>query len=180
VNGSWAQIELRCEAPGFWRRVLRGDAAAPAAQRRGAAPIQGAPAVGTAPLLVLARPVLRGERISAEDLRLVHAAPRLGALGRVEQAQGRRLRVSLLPDQPILERHLEPDFDILEGAEVAVQLVSGGIEIGISARALENGRMGDLIRVQPWNSTRAVVAKIIAPGRLQASPNIVPRPAVNR
>jgi flagellar basal body P-ring formation protein FlgA len=180
VNGSWSQIELRCDAPQFWRRVLRSNAPASAVGAPGASQVQVAPGAGLVPTLVLARPVLRGERIGPEDLRLVQALPRPGALHKTAQAEGRRLRVALMPDQPLLDRHLEPDFDIEEGAEVALQLAAGGIEIGISARALESGRIGDRIRVQPWNSTRSVVADIIAVGRLQARPNIAPHPAVNR
>lgn len=179
-GGNWAMVELRCEAPAEWQRMVR-TAAPPLATRTVAGPGNDAP-TGLQPVLVATRPLARGERLGPGDLRLADTATgsRLGVLTDIARAEGRRLKVSLMPDQPILERHLEPAFHVAEGEAVVLHLVTAGIEIGISARALENGWTGDRITVQPWNSDRTVPARVIGPGILQAMPNILPQAAVHR
>lgn len=176
--GGWAMVEMRCDDPSPWRRILRTNAS-PAVSHDTAAAPRSAPDTGN-PVLVAARPIARGERLRADDLRPGSAGggQRLGQLTDLAQATGRRLRVSLMPDQPILERHLDPAFDVVAGERVALQLVTAGIEIGIAATALENGWSGDRITVQPWNSARKVHAQVISPGILHAMPKLGARDAV--
>ncbi|CUX82082.1 MAG: flagella basal body P-ring formation protein FlgA [Roseibaca calidilacus] len=173
-QGSWTKAELRCTAPTQWRRVIATNASVAPRNARRAGQI----AANTQMTLVAARPLLRGQYIAPGDLRRVQAHPRLGALSRLEHAEGRRLQTSLMPDQPLLERHLAPDFDIFEGDKVVLELMTGGIQIGIAATALENGWIGQRIRVLPWNAARNVQAEIVAVGRLRVAPNISSQPAV--
>jgi flagellar basal body P-ring formation protein FlgA len=176
-NGAWAQAQLECTAPQWWQRVVRTDAA-PRAISTDAPSAQDDAATGL--ILVATRPLLRGQRISADDVRLVQGSARLGSLDATAQIEGRRLRVALMPDQPVLERHLDPDFDIASGQDVSLRLNSGGIEIGITAVAQEQGWIGDTITVKPWNSGRTVQVQIIAKGVVQVAPNISASAAVNR
>lgn len=179
----WAMVEMRCDAPAPWRRTLRTNALPAAVHDTTGTPHTTAanPAPDTGhPVLVAARPIARGERLRAVDLRPGPAGggQRLGHLTDLAQAEGRRLRVSLMPDQPVLERHLDPAYDVAIGERVALRLVAAGIEIGISATALENGWRGDRIMVQPWNSPRKVQAQVIVQGIVQATPKLGARDAV--
>lgn len=170
VNGQWSQAELRCDAPAPWRRVLRLSASdLPATQREPAAR-----AAGSRLAVVVTRPLTRGQRVSADDLALQPTPSRLGMIHEPESVIGRRVRVSLVPDQPVLERHLEPDHPVSDGEKITLHLSQGEIEIGIAAIALENGWLGGRIRVRPWNSERVVKAEIIAPGQARVRPNILP------
>lgn len=173
-----AVVEIRCLEPRPWRRLLRLDAPLRGlAQQTTHQPMavpQAEDAVSAT--LVATRPLVRGQRIALGDVRLsatsARQGARLGVLDSVEAAQGRRLRVSLMPDQPVLERHLDPDYVVAVGDEVAMHLVAAGIEIGMSATALENGWQDDLIQVRPAQSGRVVTAVIVGPGRVQVRPNI--------
>jgi flagellar basal body P-ring formation protein FlgA len=176
-NGSWAQVQLECSAPQWWQRVVRTDAA-PRAASPDAPLTQNDTATGL--ILVATRPLVRGQRISGDDVRLIPGNARLGSLDADAQIEGRRLRVALMPDQPLLERHLDPDFDIAIGQEVTLRLISGGIEIGITAVAQEQGWIGDTISVKPWNSARNVHVQIIAKGVVEVAPNISAPTAVYR
>lgn len=170
VNGQWSQAELRCDAPAPWRRVLRLRASdLPATQRKPAAHV-----AGSTLAVVVTRPLTRGQRISADDLAIQPTPSRLGTIHEPESVIGRRVRVSLVPDQPVLERHLEPDYPVSDGEKITLHLSQGEIEIGIAAIALESGWLGDRIRVRPWNSERVVKAEIIAPGQVRVRPNILP------
>lgn len=170
VNGQWSQAELRCDSPAPWRRVLRMSASdMPATQRTPAARAAGLPLA-----VVVTRPLTRGQRISADDLAIQPTPNRLGALHEAESVIGRRVRVSLVPDQPVLERHLEPAYPVSDGEKITLHLSQGQVEVGIVAIALENGWLGDRIRVRPWNSERVVKAEIIAPGQARVRPNILP------
>lgn len=177
-NDDWSQVQLDCTAPIWWRRVLRTNAP-PRPKPIPGGPVKESDQAGPM-ILVTTRPLVRGQRITADDVRPAQGAQRLGSLQPDANIEGRRLRVALQPDQPILERHLEPDFDIAQDQEVTLRLNEGGIDIGIAARALANGWIGDKIAVQPWNSDRHVQAQIIAKGILQVSPNISAPPAVKR
>jgi flagellar basal body P-ring formation protein FlgA len=177
-NGDWSQAQLDCNAPRWWRRFVRTDAEPQHAAMTTDTVTQDDDTAVM--ILVAARPLVRGQRISAADVRLVAGNRRLGSLDADQQIDGRRLRVALMADQPVLERHLDPDFDVNAGQDVTLHLISGGIEIGLAARAQENGWIGDKILVQPWNSPRTVQAAIVAKGILQVIPNIPVNPAVNR
>lgn len=172
VNGQWAQAELQCRAPTRWRRVLRLAASDVDTATRHRS--ENAPARATDKAVIVTRPLARGQRISAADVSLQSASTRLGAMREVDNVIGRRLRVSLMPDQPVLDRHLEPDHHISEGEKITVHLSQGGVEIGISAIALESGWQGDRVRVRPWNSERVVQAEIIAPGHASVRTNMLP------
>jgi flagella basal body P-ring formation protein FlgA len=170
VGGSWARVELRCDTPAPWRRILRTDSPVAAVAARD--PSQ---PVTTQPLaLVATRPLVRGQRLVASDLQLRPAPARLGALTNPDLATGRRLRAAVADGQPILERHLDPAHDMLAGDQIALLLSRNGIDISLGAIALDNGWIGDRVRVQPANSTRVVQAVVIGRGQAQINPNIAP------
>lgn len=169
---NWSMVELRCNKPAPWKRVLRThvpDTRAPHREHR-----EARNEAEKTLVVAAARPLVRGQRIAADDVELVPSTRRMGSLGDPNEAIGRRLRVAVMPQQPVLERHLEPGFDIVAGEQIMLQLTHGGIEIGISATALENGWQGDRIRVRAANAQREVRAVVRAPGRAQVHPNIKP------
>ncbi len=172
VHGQWSQAELRCDTPAPWRRVLRLTASVRSVQPREQQELTNAHETSQA--VVVTRALSRGQRITAEDVALQPVPERLGTLQDTNNIIGRRARVALVPNQPVLERHLEPDHHISQGEKVTIQLSNGGIEIGLSGVALEDGWQGDRIRVRSWNSERIVLAEITAPGKVRVRPNIAP------
>ena len=179
-GGNWSVVELRCEAPQPWVRILRTGAAAAMAPpvRKGSGDSLTAP--GTAPTLLAARPLTKGKRIVADDLvsgRIAGLAPAL-RLDTPELAIGRRLRVGIGAGQPITERHLEPALDVSADQQVTALLTASGIEITTSAIAATGGVVGDLIPLRSPSGGRETEGVIIAPGIVRVRPNMPRRNAV--
>jgi flagellar basal body P-ring formation protein FlgA len=195
VTPDWSTAALICDAPQGWRRVLRtGAPALPPATgvatgaTLGRAPDQATPdQPGTRPLgtgapmvLVLARPLPQGARITADDL---HLRPHTGGdpaqrLQDPALAIGRKLRRALGPGQVLLARHLDPARDIDPGQSVTLHLRHGAIDIATTATAMAGGVAGDRIPVQPASGGDPLEAMIIAPGLVQVRPNMPRRAAV--
>jgi flagella basal body P-ring formation protein FlgA len=182
LAGDWAAAEFICDAPRPWRRVLRTGAVGAVVPAQGAAGDQGAPDVGQQAVVVLARPLARGARIGPDDLRIEPRARTDPAqhLQDAAFAEGRRLRVALGAGQALLERHLEPAFDVEPGQDIAIRLQARGMDIAMAATALDAGVTGDRVRVQPASGGAPIDAVVIAPGLVRVRPNMPRRTAVKR
>ncbi|ULB09816.1 flagellar basal body P-ring formation chaperone FlgA [Cereibacter azotoformans] len=163
LNGSWTTAELRCEDP-VWKRALRTKAHATAPARAAGAP---RPEAGE---VTLARPVARGSALAAEDL-----APGDGSAEQKRWQQaliGRRLKVALAPGQPILPRHLEPDWLVTRGGPVALRVAVGPIEVLTAGEALADAALGDLVEVRNLSSGAILRATVTARNMAELRPNM--------
>lgn len=166
-GGSWATAELRCAAPA-WVRALR-TGAEPAAR------IVAEDAVAEAgpEVVTLARSLARGAMISAGDL-VVRPMSGRGAEGIFTDPAaviGRRARVSLGEGQPVLLRQLEPAWLVEAGNPVSLAATAGGLTVSAPAEALEDGAMGDVIRVLNLSSQREVRAIVTGANIVNAQTN---------
>ncbi len=160
LNGSWSTAELRCDAPA-WKRALRTSAPASPAPR--APDAADAADAGVA----LIRPLARGSVIAAEDLASGPESARWHA-----DLIGRRLKVALAPGQPVLPRHLEPDWLVTRGGPVALRVAAGPIEVLAPAEALEDGALGDLVEVRNLSSGATLRATVTARNLAEVRPNM--------
>lgn len=156
-QGSWSTAEVACAAP-VWSRAVRTGAAVPATVAREA---------DTAERMVvtLARSVARGVVLTAEDVTLAPAAARApdGIFSDPAQVIGRRTKAAIGEGRAVLLRQLEPVWMVAKGNPVVLMANAGGLSVSAPAEALEDGGMGDVIRVLNLSSQREV--KVVVTGK---------------
>ncbi len=111
------------------------------------------------PVLVLRKPVVRGQRITGDDVaqetRRVSGFA-VGYVGEV-RALDRHTASRPLPVGAVLTTDsLLADFIVKSGESVTLVAATGGIEVRASGRAMSDGREGARIRVQNLNSLKIV------------------------
>lgn len=159
-QGSWATAEVSCPAP-VWSRAVRTGLAIP--QRAVAEPEA---AGSTGPMVVtLARSVARGAVLTAADVTLAPVAARApdGIFTDPTDVIGRRTKAAMGEGKAVLLRQLEPDWLVEAGNPLVLIAAAGGLAVSAPAEALEDGAMGDVIRVVNLSSQREV--KAIVTGR---------------
>lgn len=166
-QGSWATAVVTCPAP-VWSRAVRTGAATPA-------PLREAEAASAGPMVVvLARSVARGAVLMAEDLTLAPAGARVpdGIFGDPGDVIGRRTRAALGEGKPVLLRQLEPVWTVAKGNPVVLVAAAGGLAVSAPAQALDDGGMGDVIRVINLSSQKEVKAIVTGPNAVTAQTNM--------
>ena len=115
---------------------------------------------------VLARVVNRGEVITASDLtwqRVREEGLRRDIITDTDQIVGLTPRQSLRGGQMISANSLQKPVAVKRGAQVMVVLKSGSMSLTARGRALEQGSVGDVVRVQNLNSNMTIEAVIEGP-----------------
>lgn len=159
-EGSWNTLELVCNTPISWRRMVRTNASDARQIRHTSASVEGA---GLA--YVLTQSLSKGTVIEAS-----HIAPKSGAgdeaIGTISDPSnliGRRIKQNLGVGRLVLARHLEHAWLIEEGEPVAITYNMGGISVLASGESLDNGQRGDVIRVK--NRKSALILRATVSGR---------------
>lgn len=167
-QGSWATAEVRCAAP-VWSRAVRTGAGAPVPATVAAAPADQGPMVVT-----LARSVARDMVLTAEDLTLAPAGARTpdGIFTDPAHVIGRRTRAALGEGKPVLLRQLEPVWLVARGNPVVLVAEGGGLAVSTPAEALDDGAMGDVIRVTNLSSGRELKAVVTGKNTVTAQTNM--------
>ena len=183
--GSWNTVAVRCMAGSGWRFNIRtnlssrpapvpdprfsnrhrdqdryeqpGDRACRGAQRKSAERV-----VDEIEVVALSRSVSRNDMIGAGDLVMVAISERnaLGAFFDPADVIGRRVKIGVGVNQPLMARHLHPDFLVEEGNEVLISSSAGGISVDMVGYALENGQIGEWIGVENASSGKMVRGKV--------------------
>jgi len=78
---------------------------------------------------------------------------------------GAEATARLEPGQVLTRDHVVPPIVIGRGAQVDVHYLSGPVILKTKARALEDGRVGDRIRLEVLGSKRRLEARVDGPGR---------------
>ncbi len=116
-------------------------------------------------VVTLARSVARGVVLTAEDVTLAPAAARApdGIFTDPAQVIGRRTKAAIGEGRAVLLRQLEPVWMVAKGNPVVLMANAGGLSVSAPAEALEDGGMGDVIRVLNLSSQREV--KVVVTGK---------------
>ena len=182
--GGWTTVAVRCATGSGWRFMIRTNLAS----RPALVPIRdfkpglgvNGPANGQAielavarsematavvdeiEVVALARSVSRNDMIAADDLLMVAISERnaLGAFFDPADVIGRRVKIGVGVNQPLMARHLHPDYLVEEGNEVLISSYAGGISVDMVGYALDNGQFGEWIGVENASSGKMVHAKI--------------------
>jgi len=182
--GGWTTVAVRCATGSGWRFMIRTNltsrpALVPIRDFKPGLGVNG-PAKGQAielavarsematavvdeiEVVALARSVSRNDMIAADDLLMVAISERnaLGAFFDPADVIGRRVKIGVGVNQPLMARHLHPDYLVEEGDEVLISSYAGGISVDMVGYALDNGQFGEWIGVENASSGKAVHAKI--------------------
>ncbi|WP_243644901.1 flagellar basal body P-ring formation chaperone FlgA [Phorcysia thermohydrogeniphila] len=114
-------------------------------------------------VVVAARDIPKGKVISPSDLKkekLPSLKVRRGALT-FESVIGKVAKRDIRAGEVIKGRDLEPNFVVKKGKPVKLIYESGGIHVELLAVALENGAVGDIIKVKNVSTGKVLVCKVI-------------------
>ena len=113
-------------------------------------------------VVALARSVSRDDMIAAGDLLMVAVSERnsLGAFFDPADVIGRRVKIGVGVNQPLMARHLYPDYLVEKGSEVLISSYAGGISVDMIGYSLENGQLGEWIGIENASSGKTIRGKI--------------------
>jgi len=182
--GGWTTVAVRCATGSGWRFMIRtnltsrpalvpirdfkpdlgvnGPAKGQAIELAVARSEMATAVVDEIEVVALARSVSRNDMIAADDLLMVAISERnaLGAFFDPADVIGRRVKIGVGVNQPLMARHLHPDYLVEEGNEVLISSYAGGISVDMVGYALDNGQFGEWIGVENASSGKRVHAKI--------------------
>lgn len=121
-------------------------------------------------VVVAAEPISRGTQINVNQLTLGRVdTTRKGDqyFSQINQVSGQRARRAIGADQPVEIGDLEPALLVKRGEQVTLEASRGGVQIRVMAIALEDGSLGEQIRVQNQQSKRELLAEVIDSGRVR-------------
>ena len=121
-------------------------------------------------IVALAKNISKGQVLSSDDFVLI-SSPQTkfhGAFREVKEVIGRKAKVSLASGTVVKARHLETVFLINKEDTVLVIAQNNKLIITTSAKALEEGQLGDMIAIENLNSKKVI--KAIITGRKKVSP----------
>ena len=103
--------------------------------------------------VIIVRPVSQGDYLTRDDLGL-QTLSRNGGGGftDIDDLVGRRAKKSLRAGLVVHDRHLRPNWMVRAKQTVSVVNNTGGIQVTTAGIALENGRLGDLVKVRNLSS----------------------------
>lgn len=97
-----------------------------------------------------------------------------GRLDDVVQATGGptgvRMRRAVPSGQPIGANDIEPMPAVARGQSAVLDVRSGEILVQSQVEVLQDGRVGDLVRVRSRSADQPLMARVVAPGQLQVGP----------
>ena len=113
-------------------------------------------------VVALSRSMSRNEMIGADDLVMVAVSERnaIGAFFNAADVIGRRVKIGIGMNQPVVARHLHPDYLVEEGSEVLISSSAGGISVNMVGYALESGQYGEWIGVENASSGKTIRGKV--------------------
>ena len=161
-------VRARCGTPvvQFYIRIAKGGAHAAGADKATPAPGQMRQAV------VLKRGLLRGARLTADQLQLVQLPVGelpLQSIDNLDNAVDAELTRDVLAGKPLRGSDLRPALMVKRGQTVTLTLrQENGFAVSAQVEALQDGRKGDSIRLKNRESGRILTGKVNGPGSLEA------------
>jgi len=113
--------------------------------------------------VVAAQDIPKGKIISPKDVKeekLPSSKVRGGAIS-LKSVLGKVAKRDIRAGEVIKERDLEPNFVVRKGRPVRIIYEANGIHIELPAIALENGAVGDIIKVKNVSTGKVLVCKVV-------------------
>jgi flagella basal body P-ring formation protein FlgA len=119
-----------------------------------------------------ARKIGSGQVVSREDVQLVHEQSvqlQRDVLTVLEDAIGKKAVRSIQAGQPIGAQMLEDPPVVKKGNRVLIVAANDLIRVSTSGKAVEDGRMGEEVRVVNLSSGKEIYATVTGPGTVEVS-----------
>ncbi|MEC7209802.1 MAG: flagellar basal body P-ring formation chaperone FlgA [Pseudomonadota bacterium] len=153
--GGWKTVRVICRQENAWDIYVRTgyQSEAPAKADKSPENLEKSDNLDLMQRVIVVRPVSRGDLLTREDLGL-QTLSRSGSGGftDIDELVGRRAKKSLRAGLVLHDRHLQPDWMVHAKQSVSVVNNTGGIQVTTAGIALENGRLGDLVKVRNLSS----------------------------
>jgi flagella basal body P-ring formation protein FlgA len=123
-----------------------------------------------ASVLQAARRIPYGKTIAREDVKAAVveiADARLAYLRQTEDAIGKVARQTLSPGDPLTRESLTNPFLVRSGDTVHLRLERNGIQLATLARAEQDGRLGQTIRIRNLDFARSLKAQVVGRGEVK-------------
>jgi flagella basal body P-ring formation protein FlgA len=114
----------------------------------------------------------RGSIITREDLKLEQrdiARLHRGYLDSLEKAIGKTVKYSVRPNQVVTPSRVESPLAVKRNGRVTILAANSSVQVRMSGTALENGSIGERIRVKNRSSNRELEARVIEQGVVQVT-----------
>jgi len=153
--GDWKTVRVICRQENPWDIYVRTgyQSEAPAKADKSTENSEKSDNLDLMQRVIVVRPISRGDLLTREDLGL-QTLSRSGSGGftDIDELVGRRAKKSLRAGLVVHDRHLQPDWMVHAKQSVSVVNNTGGIQVTTAGIALENGRLGDLVKVRNLSS----------------------------
>jgi flagella basal body P-ring formation protein FlgA len=117
-----------------------------------------------------ARKIQYGKTIAPEDIReaIVEIADaRIACLRNPEDAIGKVSRRTLSPGDPLTRESLTNPFLVRNGETIHLRLERNGIQVATLARAEQDGKLGQTIRIRNLDFARTLKAQVVGRGEVK-------------
>lgn len=118
-------------------------------------------------MVVLARPISRGQVLTTQDLRVEQrpaASMPLGFIGALNMAIGREAKQALPAGLALRDSHLGGGRDVQRGQQVRLLVARGGLHIETQGIAESDAAVGHWVAVRNPRSGRLVEGRVQEPG----------------
>jgi flagella basal body P-ring formation protein FlgA len=124
------------------------------------------------PVVVTTTDIHRGTLIRKEDLQLEMrdiSSLHRGYLESLDQAVGKSVKQSIRSNQVVTPSKIVSPRAIKRNSRVTILASSNSIQVRMAGIALENGSIGERIRIRNQSSNLEIDAKVVAPGVVQVA-----------
>ncbi|MBW0146063.1 flagellar basal body P-ring formation chaperone FlgA [Marinobacter arenosus] len=122
------------------------------------------------PALIAARPLARGERLTADMVttqQVVVNASRRGVMRNADDVTGMEVRRPVNSGSVLTPDLLDAPDAVERGDHVMITARSGGFSVTSRGKALANASIGEQVMVENLRTARTIRANVVAPGRVE-------------
>lgn len=119
------------------------------------------------------RAVEKGERFSAQNVALAKLPGKFslrGGFDNLNQVLGRTAALPLAPESMIRATDLYDPPVIVHGQLVEAVVKKGNVELSVQVRAIQDGKMGDIIQVENTDSHKVLKGKVLDEKKVLVGP----------
>lgn len=121
------------------------------------------------PALVAKRRLVGGHKVSAGDVEVTYVAASGTSdfYSDASEVTGRRVLFTIAPGEPLRLESLESQTVIERGDEVLFLVQTPGMTASVRTVALEDGAVGDIVRLRRLGQRREYLARVVSPGKAE-------------
>jgi flagella basal body P-ring formation protein FlgA len=119
------------------------------------------------------RVVGKGEKFNVQNVALAKLPGKFGPRGGFDdlnQVLGRTAALALAPESMVRATDLYDPPVIVHGQQVEAVVRKGNVELSVQVRAIQDGKMGDVIQVENTDSHKVLKAKVLDEKKVLVGP----------